>query len=107
MSHLGDPQHHFSYPRFHSRIRTQLDTFVVAFIISLLLFLGPSAFPQNLSSGTIRGTVLDPSGAAVKGATVQIQNPVTGYGRTVQADDQGNFEFANVPFNPYHLSVTS
>jgi len=79
---------------------------VLAFAVSLL-FLGPCAFGQNLSSGTIRGSVLDPSGAAVKGATVEIQNAVTGYSRTVQADDQGNFEFTNVPYNPYHVSVTA
>ncbi|PYV25918.1 MAG: hypothetical protein DMG27_08295, partial [Acidobacteria bacterium] len=76
-------------------------------LVTSLLLLGPCAFGQNLSSGTIRGSVLDPSGAAVKGAAVEIQNPVTGYSRTVQADDQGNFEFPNVPFNPYHLSVTA
>src|SRR3989442_1336044 len=72
-----------------------------------LLLLGPCAFGQNVGSGTIRGSVLDPSGAAVKGATVEIQNPVSGYTRTVQADDQGNFEFGNVPYNPYHMSVTA
>src|SRR5207244_7646411 len=31
----------------------------------------------------------------------------TGYSRTAQTDDQGNFEFINVPYNPYHLSVTA
>lgn len=77
---------------------------MIACLISLSV---TSAFGQNLSSGTIRGTVLDPSGAAVKGATVEIQNPVTGYSRTAQTDDQGNFEFTNVPYNPYHLSVTA
>ena len=76
-------------------------------LVTSLLLLGPYAFGQNLSSGTLRGSVLDPSGAAVKGATVEIQNPVTGYSRTVQTDDQGNFEFPSVPFNPYHLSITA
>ncbi len=78
----------------------------LALAASLLLF-GPCAFGQNLSSGTLRGSVADPSGAAVKSAAVGIQNPVTGYSRTVQTDDQGNFEFPSVPFNPYHLSITA
>jgi hypothetical protein len=64
-----------------------------------------AALAQNLSSGTIRGLVLDPSGAAVKGATVEIRNPVTGYRRIAETDEQGNFEFDNVPYNPYHTSV--
>ena len=76
--------------------------------ILFLLALGASwAAAQNLSSGTIHGQVLDPSGAAVSGAAVEIQNPVAGYTRTAQTDSQGNFEFGNIPFNPYHLSVTA
>ncbi len=75
-------------------------------VLCLLLMTGP-AFGQGLSSGTIRGSVLDPSGAAIKGATVEIRNPLTGYSRTVQTDDQGNFELTNVPYNPYHVSVTA
>ena len=51
--------------------------------------------------------MLDPSGAAVKGATVEIQNPVSHYNQTTQTDDQGNFEFDNIPFNNYHVSVTA
>ena len=66
-----------------------------------------NAFAQGLSSGTIRGSVLDPSGAAIKGASVEIRNPVTGYSATVQTDEQGNFELTNVPYNPYHVSVTA
>ena len=63
---------------------------------------------QSLSSaGTIRGSVLDPTGAAVKGASVEIQNPVSRYHATVQTDDQGRFQFDNIPYNPYHLTATA
>jgi len=56
-------------------------------------------------SGTIKGTVLDPSGAAVKGATVGIQNPVSGYQRNTKTDGQGAFVFDNIPNNNYHLTA--
>lgn len=59
------------------------------------------------SSGTIHGTVLDPSGAAIAGATVELTNPVSHYDRTVKTGPQGNFEFDNVPYNNYHLSTTA
>ncbi len=59
------------------------------------------------NSGTVRGTVLDPSSAAIVGASVEIQNPVSHYNRTVQTDSQGKFEFDNIPFNNYHLSATA
>ena len=59
------------------------------------------------SAGSVRGTVLDPSGAAVKGAVVEIQNPVSQLDRRTATDGQGNFEFTNVPFNNYHLSASA
>jgi hypothetical protein len=65
------------------------------------------AAAQLGNSASIEGTVKDPSGAVVPGATVQIVNPVSGYTRMVTTDTSGVFRFANVPFNPYHLSVTA
>jgi hypothetical protein len=59
------------------------------------------------NSGSIEGTVKDPSGAMVAGATVEIVNPVSGYTRAAVTDTNGAFHFANVPFNPYHLSVAA
>jgi Carboxypeptidase regulatory-like domain len=57
------------------------------------------------NSGSINGTVVDPSGALIANATVEIHNPVSQYARTTTTDSKGNFGFSNVPFNPYHLTV--
>ena len=57
------------------------------------------------SSTSITGVVLDPSGAVVPNAKVEIRNPVSGFDRTTATDVAGKFTFANVPFNPYHLTV--
>jgi len=59
------------------------------------------------SSGTIRGSVLDPSGAAIKGVAVEIQNPISHYSRATTTDAQGTFEFGNIPYNNYHLSASA
>jgi hypothetical protein len=77
--------------------------------LTLLLACAAGSYAQSTSanSGTIRGSVLDPSGAAIKGAAVEIQNPISGYNRSAQTDTQGNFEFDNIPFNPYHASVVA
>ena len=64
------------------------------------------AFAQS-NSGTIHGSVLDPSGAVIAGATVTIDNPVSHYTRTVTTDAQGQFQFPNVPYNNYHLTATA
>ena len=81
---------------------------VLAFIgmVSALLFV-PASQAQTGNSSTINGTVLDASNGAVANATVEIHNPVSGLDRTAITDTNGGFTFANVPFNPYHMSVTA
>jgi len=59
------------------------------------------------NSGSISGTVVDPTGAVVPNATVQIHNPVSGFDRTTTTDSAGRFTLPNIPFNPYHLRVTA
>jgi hypothetical protein len=61
---------------------------------------------SGVTSGTISGTVTDPTGAVVNGAKISIYNPVSQYERTATTDSAGHFQFTNVPFNPYHLTVT-
>ena len=65
-----------------------------------------SAYAQA-TSGTINGTVLDPSGAVVANAGVTIHNPVSGLDRSTSTDSKGNFSFPNIPYNPYHLTVSA
>jgi carboxypeptidase family protein len=63
------------------------------------------AWAQTGNSGSIEGTVTDPTGAVIPGATVEIRNPVSQYERTTVTDSVGAFRFTNIPFNPYHLVV--
>jgi len=76
-----------------------------AFVMVFCLAVGLSA-PAQSNSGLISGTVSDPSGAVVPNATVEVHNPVSHFDRSTTTDSKGTFSFANVPFNPYHLSVT-
>jgi hypothetical protein len=79
----------------------------LALVLGSVLVVASLAKAQGANSASISGTVLDPSGAVVVGATVTILNPVSSYGRSVVTDSSGNFRFPNVPFNPYHLTVTA
>jgi hypothetical protein len=78
-----------------------------AFWLVISLFLTCIAHAQSGSSASITGTILDPSGAVVANAKVEIRNPVSGFARTAVSDTAGKFTVPNVPFNPYHVSVTS
>src|ERR1700682_5611233 len=73
-------------------------------VASLFLAIGIS---HAQSATSVSGTVLDPSGAVVANANVEIHNPVSGFARSVTTDASGQFTFPNVPFNPYHLTVTA
>ena len=51
--------------------------------------------------------MLDPSGAAIVGAAVEIENPVSHYTQSTTTGSQGDFALNNVPFNNYHVSASA
>jgi len=80
------------------------------FVLALAAAAGLSvsaAHAQGGNAGSINGNVKDATGAAIAGAAVEITNPVSGYTRYATSGSDGSFKFENVPFNPYHLVVTS
>ena len=77
-----------------------------AFLFVLFLALGLGAYAQSGNSTSIVGTVVDSSGAVVPSATVTVENPVSGFSRIAVTDTAGKFVVPNVPFNPYHVTVT-
>jgi hypothetical protein len=80
----------------------------ILYILVLILILAPlHASAEGSNSGTVRGTVTDVTGALIPGATVHLINEVSGLDRTVSSDATGQFFFANVPFNPYRVSVSA
>src|ERR1700674_1858836 len=58
-------------------------------------------------SGTVQGTVKDPTGGVMVAVTVDISNPVSGFKRSATTDAAGKFVFRNLAPNPYHLEVTA
>jgi len=71
----------------------------------LLSSFATPAAAQSVASGTIEGTVVDPTGAVVAGAAVEIRNPISRYQQTTTTDSMGAFRFTNLPLNPYHVEV--
>src|ERR1700680_2786605 len=59
-------------------------------------------------TGTVLGTVLDPSGAAVANASVALHNLDTGLVRRVKTSANGSYEFLSVPVGEnYSVQVES
>ncbi|NYF77798.1 TonB-dependent receptor [Granulicella arctica] len=87
-------------------MRTSTRRGIFAAFVILFSFLVSGVRAQSAgSSGTLSGIVTDPVGAVVADAVVTIVNPVSGYDRASTTDSTGHYQFTNVPFNPYHLSV--
>jgi Carboxypeptidase regulatory-like domain len=87
------------YPFYRGRI--------AGLAIALCLAASIAGAQSAGNATTLSGTVVDVTGAVVVGATIKIHNPVSSLSRSTQTDTTGEFSFANVPFNPYHLTVTA
>jgi hypothetical protein len=57
-------------------------------------------------TGQLSGTVVDPSGAAVIGASVDIVNPLTGQTRAAKTSDGGRFVFTELLPGSFSLTVS-
>src|SRR5713101_2973810 len=73
-------------------------------VVVVLLVLVPIASAQKIT-GLITGTVTDPSGAAVPGATVTVVNERTSATRSATTNEQGSFSFPELDPGMYTLTV--
>jgi hypothetical protein len=64
----------------------------------------PAAWAQD--NATINGTVVDPSGAVVPNAQVNLTNPATGETRQSTSNGAGAYRFANVGIGSYTLAAS-
>ena len=76
-------------------------------IVSSIAILFLAALPSVAQSprASVRGVVLDPSGAAVPQVTLQITNEATGDGRTAIAEADGRFAVVSLPPGAYRIEA--
>ncbi len=74
--------------------------------LALLVLLAPGALAQSqATTGVIEGTVVDPDGAALPGATVTLRNTATNYEKVLTTDAAGRFRGLLLPLGPYRIEV--
>ena len=75
-------------------------------LAAVLLLLTAAAYAQG-AFGSITGTVRDPAGASLAGASVEVTNNATGEKRSAAANEEGVYNLPNLPVGTYTLTVTS
>src|SRR6266404_3421700 len=68
--------------------------------------LAPGLLGQGTTLGTIRGTVVDSSGAVVPGAKVVITDTVTNLTTVLTTNNRGNYEAAELKYGRYKVTVS-
>ncbi len=82
------------------KVLNTLSILLVAFVLFI------PAFAQSQSTtGLIQGTVLDPNGAVVSGASVTVKNTGTGFERTVSTNSDGFFSAPLLPLGKYQVTT--
>jgi len=79
---------------------------LLAALFCLFAVAPSSLFAQSASTGTVAGTVTDPSGGAVVGATVTLTDTATNIQRSDVTNESGRYFFANVVPSSYSVSIS-
>src|ERR1035437_4711851 len=78
----------------------KLRLLVVFILLSATLLVGQTF------RGTVLGSVTDPSGAVVAGATVKVKNLGTGLERTTVTSADGSYSVPELPIGSYSVTVS-
>jgi hypothetical protein len=93
---IGEDMNHHQHP---------VKRLVLAIVTLALLCATPSL--AQVVKGSISGTVTDPQGAVVSGATVKAINDATSATLATTSDSSGSFHFNLIPVGTYRVELTA
>ncbi len=80
---------------------------IAAGILGSLTILPTQAVAQDYTSGTLVGTIVDKSGAAISGAKVTVTSDKQGFQRQFTTSEDGQFRLPLVPTGQYTVAVAA
>ena len=86
------------------RVSAIIEKFLLLTMITLLSISAVMAQAQS-STADLIGTVTDPNGASVAGASVRARDLATGLTRTVTANESGDYQIIQLPPGNYEVTV--
>ncbi len=90
-----------AFPMLISAVAQKLLTLATVIFFSVNLVFAQA----QASTADLGGTVTDPNGSVVPGATVTVKNSSTGITRTVTASDDGTYQILSLPPGDYEVSA--
>ncbi len=75
-------------------------------VLLFVVYIGSTAGAQSLNTGTLAGTVTDPTGAVVHDATVTVTDVSIKTGRSVSTNSAGRYVFVDLNPGTYEISFT-
>jgi outer membrane receptor protein involved in Fe transport len=75
--------------------------------LGLILIVLVHQMSAQTSKGFVVGTVTDPNGASVAGATIKVTNTATGVSRETRSKEDGTYRFDAIDPGTYKLDVTA
>lgn len=76
------------------------------FLMAIIL-IAASAFAQTAATAELHGTVKDPNGAVIQGATVSLHDEAKNTTRSAQTSELGEYNLLSIPPGQYTLTVTA
>src|ERR1700746_3542979 len=80
-------------------------SFIFSVLSFAVLFMSKLFSQVDYSTATLRGTVTDPNGAVIAGATVTATNSSTGISKVVKTGSDGAYRLSALP--PRHYQATT
>src|SRR5215471_9565834 len=75
-------------------------------IVVAVIMLATGHLHAQGATASISGTVQDPTGAAIPGASITVKNVGTAFTRTVISDDQGRYVAPELPIGEYEVQAS-
>ena len=81
----------------------------ISLFLTLFAFASTVSFGQAISAngGSIQGTISDPTGAVIPGATIVIADPAIGYTHTLESDSSGFYSLGPLQPGTYTISISA
>src|ERR1700693_3724124 len=77
----------------------------VYFVLCAVMFCFASSAAAQVNTATLTGTIRDPQGLGVKGATITLENSADGAERTADADESGRYNIVGLAPGSYRVTV--